>query len=50
MPQPEKILFTDTEAGISIEKWCEVYEDIANQKIRRTGKSGSPSQEDVKTR
>lgn len=34
-------------AGISIEKWCEVYEDIADQKIRRTGKSGSPSQEDV---
>ena len=34
-------------AGISIEKWCELYEDIANQKIKRTGKSGSPSQEDV---
>ncbi|MBD5169316.1 MAG: hypothetical protein HDT20_04235 [Oscillibacter sp.] len=34
-------------AGISIEKWCKLYEDIANQKIKRTGKSGSPSQEDV---
>lgn len=34
-------------AGISIEKWCEVYEAIADQKIRRTGKSGSPSQKDV---
>lgn len=34
-------------AGISIEKWCRLYEDIADQKIRRTGKSGSPSQADV---
>ena len=34
-------------AGISIEKWCEVYEDISREKLRRTGKSGSPSQEDV---
>lgn len=34
-------------AGISIEKWCEAYEAIADQKIERTGKSGSPSQADV---
>lgn len=34
-------------AGVSIEKWCRLYEDIADEKIRRTGKRGSPSQEDV---
>lgn len=34
-------------AGVSIEKWCRLYEDIADEKIRRTGKSGSPSQADV---
>ena len=34
-------------AGISIEKWCQLYEDIADQKIKRTGKNGSPSQADV---
>ena len=34
-------------AGVSIEKWCQLYEAIADQKIRRTGKSGSPSQADV---
>ena len=33
-------------AGISIEKWCQLYEDIADQKIKRTGKNGSPSQAD----
>lgn len=34
-------------AGVTIEKWCRLYEDIADEKIRRTGKSGSPSQADV---
>lgn len=34
-------------AGISIEKWCQLYEAIADHKIKRTGKSGSPSQADV---
>lgn len=34
-------------AGVSIEKWCRLYEDIADEKVRRTGKSGSPSQADV---
>ena len=34
-------------AGISIEKWCKLYEDISKEKVRRTGKTGSPSQDDV---
>lgn len=42
-----KRMKTARKAGISIEKWCQLYEAIADQKIRRTGKSGSPSQADV---
>ena len=35
-------------AGISVGAWCRLYEDIARAHEKRTGKSGSATQEDVK--
>lgn len=35
-------------AGISVGAWCKLYEDIARAHEKRTGKSGSATQEDVK--
>lgn len=35
-------------SGISVGAWCRLYEDIARAHEKRTGKSGSATQEDVK--
>ena len=34
-------------AGISVDAWCRLYEDIASAHEKRTGKSGSASKQDV---
>lgn len=34
-------------AGVSVDAWCRLYEDVASAHEKRTGKSGSASKQDV---